>query len=176
MHDAGKGKSSYLDWALVGQSAVWRYALALPLALILWIIGGVPVITALGALGIDILDNAAPMTFTFIVGYVGVLLLTRFLLGRPGWSVALPAWPPAWRDFGFGVALQWGVLAVLYLVSVDMEYVGGPAFDLALVGFVIALLAGLLIQTGFEELLFRGLFMQTIRRFTTWAPVSWRCR
>lgn len=170
VQDAEKDKTSYLDWALAGHSAIWRYVVALPIALVLWVIGGVPVITAFGAFGIDVMGNAAAMSFTFIVGYVGVLLLTCFLLERPGWSVALPAWPPVWRDFGFGVALQWGVLAALYIVSVDMEYVGAPALDLALVGFAIALVAGLLVQTGFEELLFRGLFMQTMRRFTTWAP------
>lgn len=115
--------------------------------------------------------------FTFILPALILLLLVRLLLGRPAWTVALPAWPPRWRDYLVAIGIGWGVMLTLLLAILAFM----PGFKLTFRGWdgmvsggatlVLMVCIGFMIQTAFEELYFRGLLMQATRRLTSWLPV-----
>jgi uncharacterized protein len=164
----------YLDWAHVGRSSPLLYLLAIILGFIGWQMGSIP---ALLLMSDDPATQRVQFQFTFILPALLLLLLVRFLFGRPGWTVALPAWRPRWRDWFVAVAIGWGIMLLLILVILALL----PGFELTYRGWdgvlfggltmVAMLCAGFMIQTAFEELYFRGLMMQATRRLTRWVPV-----
>lgn len=79
----------YLDWALQGSTAAWRYVIAVIVAFVAWLWGAIPAILLMGGFGIDVLEDPVAFLYTFVPGFVFILLIVRFLLGRPFWSVAL---------------------------------------------------------------------------------------
>jgi len=168
--------TSYLDWSDHGRSAAWRYALAIVLALAGWFILPIPfVVLAAPFLQGTLWLEKFTLLFPFLVGFVVILGLVKFLLGRPWWSVALPRWPTSIRPYLAGIAL--GLLLTLVDTAmlapfVTISYQGlGPLLSVSAVSVAVTLV-GLVIQTGFEELLFRGLIMQFLMRIMTFAPVA----
>jgi uncharacterized protein len=114
------------------------------------------------------------LEYSFAGVVIVVLLIARFLLGRPGWSVALPSWPPRWADYGVGMAIWWAGMAVIYLALIPLGRLTFHGWSsLAGAGLLLALatIVGVAIQTAAEELYFRGLLAQATRRITKWIPV-----
>jgi membrane protease YdiL (CAAX protease family) len=168
--------NSYLDWSDRGHSALWRYALAIILALAGWFILPIPFVV----LAAPFLEGTPWMEkftllFPFVTGFVVILGLVKVLLGRPPWSVALPRWPTSIMPYLAGIVL--GLLLTIVCIAllypfVAISYQGlGPLLSVSLAS-VAVMLVGLLIQTGFEELLFRGLIMQFLMRIMNYAPAA----
>jgi membrane protease YdiL (CAAX protease family) len=168
--------TSYLDWSDRGHKAWWRYALAIILALAGWFILPFPFVVLAAPLlqGTPWLEKFT-LLFPFLTGFVVILGVVKFLLGRPWWSVALPRWPAGIVPYLVGIAL--GLLLTLVGTAllypfVTISYQGfGPLLSVSALSIVVTLV-GLVIQTGFEELLFRGLIMQLLMRIIAWAPVA----
>ncbi len=109
---------------------------------------------------------------TFIGGFLGVWLAMRLLHRRP-MGVLLGRAPAVLRDFALGVGMMvvvGGGLSVLMLPMLP-DLVLTPDTDLWLLILPLALL-GVLIQTGAEEVVFRGYLQgQLAARFA--APLVW---
>jgi membrane protease YdiL (CAAX protease family) len=164
----------YLDWSNRGRPALWRYAIAMVLALILWIFGPIPVIVFFGYAFNDPAWHDVVLQYTFLPGFLGVLLITRLLLGRPAYSVFSAIWPPRFADYFWGVLIGWSlgvIMTVATLPFLPPTYQGWDAEVNLGLPLILALLIGFMIQTGFEELFFRGLLMQATRRITRWLPL-----
>jgi membrane protease YdiL (CAAX protease family) len=172
----GQEAAHYLDWSGRGHSALWRYLIAIVLALAGWFILPVPfVLLAAPFLQGTLWLEKFTLLFPFLTGFVVILGLVKVLLGRPSWSVALPRWPSSIMPYFAGVVigLVLALVSVLLLHSfVNITYRGlGPLLSVSLASVAVTL-AGLVIQTGFEELLFRGLIMQFLMRIIRFAPVA----
>jgi membrane protease YdiL (CAAX protease family) len=172
----GQAAAHYLDWSGRGHSALWRYVLAIVLAFVGWFILPTPfvVLAAPFLQGTQWLEKFA-LLFPFLTGFLVILGLVKLLLGRPMWSVALPRWPSSIMPYFVGIAL--GLLltlvtTVMLAPFVTISYQGlGPLLSVSAASIAVTLV-GLVIQTGFEELLFRGLIMQFLMRIITFAPVA----
>ena len=165
-------RQHYLHWAHAGRPALWRYAVAVFLAFLAWVWGSVPIVFVIQAFGFTVLNNPVAFLYTFLGGFFGLLLITRFLMGRPGWSIALSEWPPKVWLFAIGVAMQFVIMLMLSLANASLiSWQGFNDLSIASVALAFAALVGLLIQTGFEEAFFRGLLLQATFRFIRWAPI-----
>jgi uncharacterized protein len=167
--------SNYLDWANKGHPAFWRYGLALVLSLLFWLLGPIPLAILFSGLFRDPKLHAIGQQVSFLPGFIAILLIVWLVLGRPAWSVALPRWPPRLADYAFGVMGGWVIAiisTVLFIPVVPLAYQGWAAETALGFPLVLLMLAGFLIQTGFEELLFRGLLMQFTYRFSRSVPLA----
>lgn len=164
----------YLEWSDRGRSAIWRQVVAVVLGFSAWVIGSAPAVALLGRLINDPRTGAAAFEYTFVVGFLAVPLIVWLLLGRPAWSVALPSWPPRLADYGLGIAIRWAVMIVMYGVLLApagrLTYRGWGGALAGGAPLLLATVVGFAVQTGFEELYFRGLVAQATRRITKWAP------
>lgn len=164
----------YLEWSDEGRSAIWRQLVAVVLGFAVWVIGSAPVVALLGGLLDDPRTAAAAFEYTFVVGFLAVPLIVWLLLRRPAWSVALASWPPRLGDYGLGIAIGWAVMSVMYATLLApagrLTYRGWGAELAGGAPLLLATVLGFAIQTGFEELYFRGLLMQATHRVTKWAP------
>jgi membrane protease YdiL (CAAX protease family) len=114
------------------------------------------------------------LEYSFVPAFILLPLIVRFVLGRPAWSVAVPAWPPRVAEYGHGVVMGLVIaLAGLAVSAPFLSYQFEGFSGLASAGmFAVAImLAGFVIQTAFEELLFRGLIAQFTRRLTNFMPL-----
>ena len=86
----------------------------------------------------------------------------------------MPSWPPRLADFGLGIAIQWALMAAMYATFLlpfgKITYQGWNLDIVSTLPLLLATLIGLFIQTGFEELYFRGLLQQATRRIAKCAP------
>lgn len=170
MPDGQTTKNSYLDWAGKDSVARWRYALAAIIGtpLLLFIM---PIFYAIGMAYIDPQFAASDVgkLYSFFPSAIAIMLLAPSLLGRSPWTLVLPSWPPQWRVFLIGIVIA---LAVALLSSIfqplliPVTYEGFDGLKSAGVALIAVSLVGFLVQTGAEELLFRGLLQQTFFRFT----------
>lgn len=171
----GAGVAHYLDWSDQGRPAIWRYLVVVVLGFVIWVMGSVPEVAPLGRFIKDPISSTLVLQYSFVVGFVAIPLLTWLVLGRPWFSVALPAWPPKVRELLLGIGIQWAAMIVLYLVLVvpsgRLSFRGWDAQFLSRLPLLALAVVGFLIQTGFEELYFRGLLEQATRRVITWAPI-----
>jgi uncharacterized protein len=168
--------TNYLDWSVQGKSAIWRYALAIVLALIAWFLFPLPfVVLAAPLLQGTLWMDKFTLLFPFLMGFAVILLIVRLLLGRPWWSVALPHWPASFTPYFIGIALALTITLVDTLLLSPIVSIGfqgfGPLLSVSVLSVVVTLV-GLVIQTGFEELLFRGLIMQFLMRIAAWVPFA----
>lgn len=170
----GASPANYLDWAIKGRPAIWRYVLALVLAYVLWIFLPLPLIVGLKILWKDA-DLGGPLgLYLFLPGFIAMPFLVRFLLGRPAWSIGLAGWPMRWGDYGYGILMGLvvavlGLAACSPLLPVTYQGFGGLASAGPIV--IAFTILGFVIQTGFEEMLFRGLLAQFTRRIVNFLPL-----
>ena len=86
---------NYLEWSDEGRPAIWRYLAAIVLGFVFWMWGSIPAILLLQDFLNDPATKSVAFEYTFVVGLVAIPLIVRYLLKRPAFSVALPAWPHA---------------------------------------------------------------------------------
>ena len=165
---------SYLDWALKGRSAWWLYiigALLLYLVLILgrMLFGGL-VIPVFGSLA---KSSPAGQFFVqhldFLVILIAPFILAWLLHNRPWWSVMMPRLKVEWRNLGMGFLFALVLLfigAIIDVVFYGIKITVEPQ-DLSIyLPFLFTTFFMFLLQTSAEEMVFRGYYMQVVRRFT----------
>ena len=165
---------SYLDWALKGRSAWWLYIIGAFLLYLVLIIGRMLFGAVVGAVfGSLSKSSLAGQLFVqhldFVVILIAPFLLAWLLHNRPWWSVAVPKPKLEWWKLGTGflLAFLWllssNVINVLFhdvKITVERQ-------DLSVyLPFFITAIFVFLIQTSAEEVVFRGYYMQAVRRFT----------
>lgn len=160
---------SYLDWSVRGRTSVGRYLAGLALIVVSWQLGAALVGMALpdpGSTGDEVgagslVANLAP----FLPGFLLTPLIVRGVLARPWFSVALPRPQVRLGEFGLGALAAAAGLAIALLLTAPIWPATFHGFDWAVLlpaaGVAVVLV---LVQAGFEELLFRGYLQQFVRR------------
>ncbi|BBU53941.1 hypothetical protein KU6B_02060 [Mameliella alba] len=160
-----------------GRAELWRLAVGLVLIVVIWFALARGVIAVLGSLMADdayltLLDNLqsgdTPGSLTLVLLLSGALWIATMAVAeilhkRPGRSLLGP-WPLFWRDF---LRVTWAVAllnaALLLLPPWDFHastVPGLPANTWML--FLPTTLVAVLIQTGAEEVFFRGYFQSQL--------------
>ncbi|MEO0677128.1 MAG: type II CAAX endopeptidase family protein [Pseudomonadota bacterium] len=166
------------------RSELWRAGAGAALVLILYTIGAVGIIAGVGALfseqvgPFDIATGATPIAvlillFHFVAMVVAVVLVTRFLHKRSGWTL-LGDRSRLVGDFlrMLGLALIVSAIAsTLAVLILDLS----PNVPLGTwLIFLPLALPMILLQTGAEELVFRGYLLQQLgARFGVAARAAW---
>jgi membrane protease YdiL (CAAX protease family) len=150
-------------------TVVYAAGLALVLAAVWALTGGGPAADGLlGRLAAAATPTAVVvLLFTFVGMGLGPALAARWLHGRPARTLLGAGWA---RGFGLGTAAAALVFA-LHALLVPAGYDPLPNTPLGLfLTFLPAALIGLAIQTGAEEVLFRGYMQgQLAARYDHWA-------
>jgi hypothetical protein len=103
----------YLGWSDKGHSSLWRCALGRG-AGFPGLVHGAVAFCRRDAIARQRPDSRQGIPAVVVPAGPGCASSGRALCsGRPGWSVALPAWPPRWADYGAGIAIGWLVSLVL---------------------------------------------------------------
>lgn len=166
-----------------GSNGLWRLVAGLVLVILVW---GVGVVAMLGAVGLavgpdgleawlgriasaDTPTAVLVMLGTFAGMFAGPLLAARWLHGRPGRSLFGAR---LWRGFATGAVIA---AALFALAALAMPWPFAIVRNLPtglFLSFLPLALAGLLLQTGAEELLFRSYLQgQLAARFAH--PLVW---
>ena len=98
-----------------------------------------------------------------IIPVVLLFVMTRYLLGRPFYSLLGPTSKVGWSMFAIGMAVTLGTNFLNVLEILPFHRLSFQGWDLELgkeLPMLLLLFIGLLIQTGIEEFYFRGLLMQ----------------
>jgi hypothetical protein len=157
----------YLDLALQGRNAWWRYALgAVTIAFFWLVLGYVPyVLLAWAGFGDRLLEYLA-VNFSIFMMLAGLVLTVKLVHGRPLLTLITPEARVDWRRMARG-ALVWTVIAA---IIVAVEHALFPdryylSFDAQRFFLFLALVLILTpIQAGTEELVFRAYAMQGLAR------------
>ena len=159
----------YLDLALQGRNAWWRYALGIFTIAFFWLVlGYVPYLLLVGAgLGDQLLEYLA-VNFSIFMMLVGLVLTVKLIHRRPLLTLITPETRIDWRRMARG-ALVWTVIAAVivaieHLLYPDRYYLSFDAGRFFL--FVALVLVLTPIQAATEELVFRGYAMQGLARIT----------
>jgi hypothetical protein len=166
---------SYLDWSNQGKASIWRYLIGtVVLIMVFFVISGFGILP-LAILAPDykqsLILNVVGILLGFVISFFATPLIVKLMHSRPSWSVAMPVWQfKAW-DFwtaiwvGAAVAVVFGMLFSLFgILPIRVN----PDFNLmTLLPLTMIAFAGIFIQAGSEEMLFRGYFAQFTRRFTS---------
>lgn len=169
------GRSSSLTWSRTGRATLPRYLVGLAVILLVWLAGTVamqvPRIAAGHGTPVEPATPAGQLAAalaTFALPLVAVPWTVRRVLRRPGWTVATGTRPGPVRHFALGAAISLTAALAVDLLLTPIAPLHRVALDpriwLPLAG-VAAI--GFLIQTGFEELLFRGYLAQAVTSRTT---------
>jgi len=170
------------------RAATWRLALGAILAAVIYLAGSFGAMLALWAAtapGTDFLvwsaQVAQPVTpeATFLVLFasfpfmaLGVFVAARLLHARTPATLFGRA-PVVLRHFAVGVAVMFGLTAITLLPVLLVGFDGIPNLDPARWAMLLPLtIFGVLVQTGAEELAFRGYLQQQLAaRFRS--PMAW---
>jgi len=170
------------------RAATWRLALGAILAAVIYLAGSFGAMLALWAAtapGTDFLvwsaQVAQPTTpeATFLVLFasfpfmaLGVFVAARLLHARTPATLFGRA-PVVLRHFAVGVAVMFGLTAITLLPVLLVGFDGIPNLDPARWAMLLPLtILGVLVQTGAEELAFRGYLQQQLAaRFRS--PMAW---
>lgn len=174
---------SYLDAAQQGKNQWWRYLIAVPLILFVWLVlGSLPFLAAAIFLGLDgnpstdvdpamaQLTGVDPiwsfllLMLSFVVFLGGTAAAVVLIHQRRFVSLITPANVINWRRVGQGFAV-WAVLVTALSVVESVLYPGRYqlTFDAArFIPFTLASLIFIPIQTSAEELFFRGYVLQSV--------------
>ena len=167
--------SSYLAWSRTGRATLPRYAVGLGVILLAWLAGTVAVQVPLIAVGRGTpvvpatpAGQLAAVLATFTLALVAVPWAVRRVLHRPGWTVATGTRPGPVGHFVLGAAISLTAALAVDLLLIPIAPLHRVALDpgiwLPLAGVAVV---GFLVQTGFEELLFRGYLAQAVASRTT---------
>ncbi|MEK7785653.1 MAG: type II CAAX endopeptidase family protein [Chloroflexota bacterium] len=173
---------SYLDVAQQGKNQWWRYLIAVPLILFIWLVlGSLPFVAAAIFLsldgnpatdidpataqltGVDPLWSFLLLMLSFVVFLGGTAAGVVLIHRRRFVSLITPAHAVNWRRVGQGCAV-WIVLVAAMSVVESVLYPGRYqlTFDAArFIPFALASLVFIPIQTTAEELFFRGYILQS---------------
>lgn len=163
----------YLDWSDKGSSTFVRYLIGViiifPSLLLLGGFAALPLMflgktVFAGMVAGDVISK----TSAFLLAFVLVPLVTRFLLKRPWWSFGFPAKEINYWAFGVAVLVSalvsLGSTLLFGAVGLFQVKFQRPDIGQYLLLFVIGVV-GFFIQTATEEFAFRGFLTQYVRRY-----------
>lgn len=163
-------RPSFLDVVPAKSESRVRYVLLFVLAFAaLSALGGLIVLPATALLSDGEVAELVRNLLPFIGTMVLLVVIARFVMGRSLWTFFAPDPSPRWGLFGRAVSIQIVAMGIGTLVF-TLSPIGAlevsrpdwrvlvPAFPIALVGFAV--------QTLSEEIVFRGMLPQSVRRFT----------
>jgi membrane protease YdiL (CAAX protease family) len=159
----------YLDLALLGRNAWWRYALGAFTIGFFWLVPGyVPYLLLTGAgLGDPLLEYLA-VNFSIFMMLAGLALAVKLIHRRPLASLITPDARVDWRRAGRGAVAWMAIAAAIVVVEhalyPDRYYLSfNPERFFVFLALVLVLTP---IQTTTEELVFRGYAMQGLALLT----------
>jgi len=159
----------YLDLALQGRNAWWRYALgALTIAFFWLVLGYVPYLLLVGAGLSDRLLEYLAVNFSIFMMLAGLVLTVKLLHRRPLLTLVTPEARVDWRRIARG-ALVWTVIAAVIVVIEHALFPGRYYLSFDPERFFLFLVLVLVltpIQAGTEELVFRAYAMQGLALLT----------
>jgi len=159
----------YLDLALQGRNAWWRYALgAFTIAFFWLVLGYVPYLLLVGAGFRGQLLEYLAVNFSIFMMLAGLVLTVKLIHRRPLLTLVTPEARADWRRMGRG-ALVWAVIAAVIVVIENLLFPDRYYLSFDLGRFLVFLAVVLVltpIQTTAEELVFRGYAMQGIGLLT----------
>jgi len=159
----------YLDLALQGRNAWWRYALGVLTIAFFWVVlGYVPYLLLVGAgVGDQLLEYLA-VNFSILMMLAGLVVTVKWIHRRPLLTLVTPESRVDWRRMARG-ALVWTAIAA---IIVAIEHLLYPeryylSFDAGRFFLFVALVLVLTpVQAATEELVFRAYAMQGLARLT----------
>jgi len=159
----------YLDLALQGRNAWWRYALGVLTIAFFWLVlGYVPYLLLVGAgVGDQLLEYLA-VNFSILMMLAGLVVTVKWIHRRPLLTLVTPESRVDWRRMARG-ALVWTAIAA---IIVAIEHLLYPeryylSFDAGRFFLFVALVLVLTpVQAATEELVFRAYAMQGLARLT----------
>jgi len=159
----------YLDLALQGRTAWWRYALGVLTIAFFWLVlGYVPYLLLVGAGLSDQLLEYLAVNFSILMMLAGLVLAVKLIHRRPLISLVTPEARVSWGRMAQG-ALVWTAIAA---IIVAIEHLLYPeryylSFDAGRFFLFVALVLVLTpVQAATEELVFRAYAMQGLARLT----------
>ncbi len=164
----------YLDLALLGKNAWWRYALGALIIAGSWLgLGFIPFLLLRGAGVSDPRLDFVAVNLSIFAMFGGLAVAVKLLHRRSLMSLITPRAQIDWRRIGRG-ATVWFMIAVLlsvieFLLFRDRFYLSFNAAQF--VPFLVLVLLFTPLQAATEELVFRGYAMQGLARLTR-SPVA----
>lgn len=162
---------NYLDWSDVNKHGILRYALGIILCFFTFFLLSSIAVIPLMIINPEFLQTElgsnVSILATFSIPFILIPLLTHWIHKRPTWSVAMPKLKfeisnLAFGFFGFTIVQLIMAFCFNAFGLVEINYIGFN-WDVFLPMFLISFI-GIFIQSGAEELLFRGYLTQAVRR------------
>ena len=171
----------YIEQAYKGKNEWWRYALSIIMVLIGWqLIGIIPLFivafnesddyaaliassaNAFSDLGIDANLYLLVMLLMFVIGLVFLLFSVKSIHLRSITSLVTSRINISWKKLLFGFSF-WFFISVFFLIIDYYMHPDHYVYNFKPAPFAILVIVSIVfmpLQTAFEELLFRGYFMQ----------------
>lgn len=171
----------YIEQAYKGKNEWWRYALSLIMVLIGWqFIGIMPLFivafnesdnyaeliessaNAFSDLGIESNLYLFAILLMFVFGLISLLFSVKWIHVRSVTSLISSRSKVSWKRVFYGFSF-WFLVSIAFLILDYYIYPDHYVFNFKPLSFAILVLISLVfipLQTSFEELLFRGYFMQ----------------
>ena len=151
--------AAYLDLALLGKNAWWRYALGALIIVGSWLgLGFIPFVLLRGAGVSDPRLDFVAVNLSIFAMFGGLAVAVKWLHRRPLMSLVTPRARIDWRRIGRGAAVWFMIAALLSAIEFalfrDRFYL---SFDAArFIPFLLLVLVFTPLQAATEELVFRG--------------------
>jgi uncharacterized protein len=159
----------YLDLALEGRHAAWRYVLGVGVIAVFWLgLGFVPYAFFARAGWTGPLADFVAVNFSIFIMFAGLVVAVKGLHGRPLLTLVTPGTRIDWRRMAHGAAV-WGGIAAVIVLAEHALHPGRYAFTLEPARFLPFLLLVLVLtplQCAAEELVFRGYVLQGLSLVT----------
>ncbi|MBI4645439.1 MAG: CPBP family intramembrane metalloprotease [Bacteroidia bacterium] len=183
----------FLQNAKAGKNEFWRYIVSFFTILAGWqIFGTIPLLAVIlikdpyrlisgvdpldfAAIGIDINTGLVLILLSFFFGMLGLFISIRFIHQKPIKAVISGRDRVNWNRIFTGAGI-WLILLILALIIDYTAHPGKYSFNFTPAAFfplVIICIIFIPIQTSFEELMFRGYYMQGISLLSknAWIPL-----
>lgn len=162
---------NYLEWSDEGKPTFWRYMGVLAIVLFIWRFAQSFLPMFFPPPYENPLMGMVMLVVPFLGAFISLPLVTKYILKRPAFSSALPSCPPRWGDWFLGAGFGLVIMGVTTAVLLPISTVTYRGWDLwtnvpVVAPFLLVSIVGLFLQTGFEEMYFRGLFEQLTRKYT----------
>ena len=161
----------YLKWAHLGRHSIILHLLTVLVGYAILMYGFIVMLPVLQRFDFLTYYSQVRAHLDLIGSVLLMLLVVWLVLGRPGYSIISPSRKIYFKLFLLGttVTVLTNLLNVFDFIPLHKVHYNG--FDAAwAAGWPIILLSavGILIQTGFEEMYFRGIVMQATYRLTAY--------
>jgi hypothetical protein len=163
----------YLDWSDKGSSTFVRYLIGsliiFPSLLFLGGLVAIPfMLLGMTVFAGTVVGEVINKTSAFLLAFVLVPLVTKFLLKRPWWSFGFPVKEINYWNFGVAVlvSLVVALLSTLLFGAMGLLQIKFQMPDIGQYLLLVVIgIVGFFIQTATEEFAFRGFLTQFVRKY-----------